>query len=72
MADVPNTTRSGAEIKQALAVAQKIESMAEELLAPMAAEMRRPGWRPEFRHIMWETIAHKAKARGRKRATAEQ
>lgn len=46
-----------AHMKQAQALADKITTKAEDALASLDREMTIMEWQPEYRAIMWETVA---------------
>jgi hypothetical protein len=62
-------SRSAADIAKAIALAAKIETKVEILLAPMETEMRIMQWAPEYRAIMWEAIGRKALERAKAAAS---
>jgi hypothetical protein len=52
-----------AEIASAKAVVAKIELKVDDLLAPLAREMRIMRWAPAYRAILWEAVMLEAQKR---------
>jgi hypothetical protein len=41
-------------------VARKVQGKVDDLISPLQIEMDIMKWKPEFRVIIWEALAHKA------------